>query len=306
MTESDASAMLQNLESRIRRTSLSGGDPFTASGGKASRSPQQSTGQGSLSTPTTRPSRPAPQHNSPAPQWTTPDPEQALYELYKTFCSNQETLEMDSFRFVKFCRDSQLLGGPGLLTTTDADLIFQKSKKSGNYGKRISYEDFRMVAIPEVAKKLRRTVEDVIFVALQSEGPTLNNPTLPSEVRFHDDVSTYTGVHHNGQTPSFSPSRTTVELENLLDRSPADARGVKLASPVNDKVNKSRPSVTIAGEANKPGGIFDRLSSEKSFTGVYAERFKSPHANKAQQFRGHTNTGTDEPVYDISQVVQRR
>jgi hypothetical protein len=46
-------------------------------------------------------------------------------------------------RFVKFCRDTKLIGSVGRLTSVDADLIFQKSKKAGNYAKRITYEDFR-------------------------------------------------------------------------------------------------------------------------------------------------------------------
>lgn len=51
---------------------------------------------------------------------------------------------MDSARFVKLCRDTGIVDGKRF-TVTDADLIFQRSKKSGNYGKRISYEDFRYV-----------------------------------------------------------------------------------------------------------------------------------------------------------------
>ncbi|CAE7493345.1 unnamed protein product, partial [Symbiodinium microadriaticum] len=149
-------------------------------------------------------------------------------------------------------------------------LIFQKAKKSGNYGKRITYEDFRMVAIPEIAKKLSIGVEDVIAQALYCEGPSLTNPTVAQEVRFHDDVSTYTGVHHNGQTPSFSASSTTIALESLLDRSQADSRGVKLsdAAAAARAAAQRRPGeVTYAGEANKSGGIFDRLSNKESFTG---------------------------------------
>ena len=72
---------------------------------------------------------------------------------------------MDSFRFVKLCRDCCLLQTKRF-TVTDAgtlcvcvcvamsllplkyillDLVFQKAKKSGNYGKKITYKEFRFV-----------------------------------------------------------------------------------------------------------------------------------------------------------------
>lgn len=106
----------------------------------------------------------------------TRDTESALYEVYKSFCTNNPVSHRrlsyflsfrlsylfigdfgDGFgsvltnfdalsllvRFVKFCRDTKLIGSVGRLTSVDADLIFQKSKKAGNYAKRITYEDFR-------------------------------------------------------------------------------------------------------------------------------------------------------------------
>lgn len=140
-----------------------------------------------------------------------------------------------------------------------------------------------MISIPEIAKRLHSSVEDVINRAIRSggppclleyfyrtcirlsviSGPSLNNTTTPADVRFHDDLATYTGisqlfslhstsslslpsscphvifllpiallmsyqgVHSGGHNPSFSPSTPTIALENLLDRSPADSRGVK-------------------------------------------------------------------------------
>ena len=78
-------------------------------------------------------------------------------------------MEMDSARFVKMCRDSNLLGSRKL-STTDADLIFQKSKKAGNYGKRINFEDFRMISIPLIANKLETTIEQVVSIIVQSSG----------------------------------------------------------------------------------------------------------------------------------------
>lgn len=87
-----------------------------------------------------------------------------------------------------------------------------------------------MIAIPELAKRIGCSVDEVITICVNSEGPTFNNTTTPNEVRFHDDISTYTGVHSDGHNPSFTPSSSKIALEDLLDRSPADNRGVKMSA----------------------------------------------------------------------------
>ena len=56
----------------------------------------------------------------------------------------------------------------------------------------------RMVSIPNIAYKLNAPVEEVVLRIVQTEGPTLNNATVPSETRFYDDKTTYTGVHTAG------------------------------------------------------------------------------------------------------------
>mmetsp|Transcript_19373 Transcript_19373/g.20098 ORF Transcript_19373/g.20098 Transcript_19373/m.20098 type:complete len:569 (+) Transcript_19373:14-1720(+) len=261
--------------------------------------------------PNTPPPVPVSETRSIPPKTPTNyDPEAALLSVFKTFCTNDpEGRAMDSARFVKYCRDTKIIGSIGHLTSVDADLIFQKAKKAGNYGKRITYEDFRMVAIPELAKRIGCSVEEVITISLRSEGPTLNNATTPNEVRFHDDISTYTGVHSDGHNPSFTPTSSKISLEELLDRSPADNRGVKLSNEAAAAANSSsaqkpkRP--VIAGEANKSGGIYDRLSQQDSYTGVYRERFNQQGTSQPE-FRGHTNTGTDQPIHDISKILNRR
>ena len=80
-------------------------------------------------------------------------------------------------------------------------------------------------------------------------------------------------------------------MESLLDRSEADNRGVKKtqsqsqsrshggapgsSSPHTHSGGGSgqkakQQSVVMAGEANKKGGIFDRLTNQSSYTGVRA------------------------------------
>ncbi len=51
-----------------------------------------------------------------------------------------------------------------------------------------------MIAIPEMAKKMQCRPEEVVGQLVQLKGPSLNNVTVAADVRFHDDISTYTGV----------------------------------------------------------------------------------------------------------------
>jgi len=57
-----------------------------------------------------------------------------------------------------------------------------------------------------------------------SGGPT-SSGTKADKVKFHDDKSTYTGVYKQGGPSTVDSPGVT--LEKHLDRSPADARGVK-------------------------------------------------------------------------------
>jgi hypothetical protein len=195
-----------------------------------------------------------------------------------------------------------------------------------------------MVAIPELAKRIGCSVEEIFAITLRTEGlvlhppnaqcshlpgPTLNKTTTPADVRFHDDVSTYTGaslppslslpltpspgVHADGHNPSFSPSSSRITLEGLLDRSPADNRGIKLSAEAaaaqgsSQKPKRSSPPCVcsesipppssvcarpvIAGEGNKAGGIYDRLSQQDSYTGSHRERFAQPTGSAQNEFR---------------------
>lgn len=147
-------------------------------------------------------------------------PEENLEQLYMSFCSAGST-EMESARFVKFCRDTGLLGRG--FTVTDADLIFSKAK--GRNVKKITYEEFRVSAIPAIAAKKKMSVSQLLTMLREAEGPKLT-ATVALPTRFHDDRSLYTGVYAQGG-PTLVDEATHVTMENLLDRSPADIRGVK-------------------------------------------------------------------------------
>lgn len=115
------------------------------------------------------------------------------------------TGELDSRTFIKLCKDAKLMGKK--FTATDADLLFQKTKAkatapgAGSYssgvvhGKRVSYDVFRAVAVPLLAEKKGVTVDAIIEKIAECSGPTMTNTTTAGPNRFHDDTSTYTGVH---------------------------------------------------------------------------------------------------------------
>ena len=79
----------------------------------------------------------------------------------------RDSLNLDSFRFSKFCRDAKLMkGSGGLMEPQDVDLIFMKAKTSGIEGesaevkkamrqkkKRINFKEFKF-AIRLIAQKL--------------------------------------------------------------------------------------------------------------------------------------------------------
>lgn len=47
------------------------------------------------------------------------------------------------------------------------DLLFQRSKKAGNYGKKITYEEFRTVAFPAIALKKDVSQADLAEIVIR-------------------------------------------------------------------------------------------------------------------------------------------
>ncbi|GMH92899.1 hypothetical protein TL16_g12484, partial [Triparma laevis f. inornata] len=335
--------------------------------------------------------------------------------LYTNFCSFCDTKggepKLHSAGFLKFCKDMKIVGKG--FTSTDVDLIFQKSKSGGNYAKTISYKEFRQVAIPLTAQRRKVTEQALLERCSKVKGKVLHG-TVAEANRFHDDKSTYTGVYKAGG-PTHNDNAITLEM--LADRSnPGSIRGVPNAPPggythgesgigslqnqprqghevihevsiceesqrrvmntiitrsqftpmysqganvlpptpqeskrptrisVHLKnmqaqqgpphpsvpppgsgqkrfsLNRTRPQgakelqaqgLTIAGEANKQGGVYDRLSNQKTYTGVYAKRFSGSGGRingdtiNGRSYNGDTNQGTDVRVDDISQILRR-
>ena len=95
--------------------------------------------------------------------------------------------------------------------------------------------------------------------------------------------------------------------------SPARSAGGGTPGSSNRGGRGSAPdNAPIAGEANREGGVYDRLSRPENFSGVYKKRFEghgrinsdTQTTNFATGYKGSTNTGTDETFHDISGMMR--
>lgn len=80
-------------------------------------------------------------------------------------------------------------------------------------------------------------------------------------------------------------------------------------SPSISKLGTSEFRPTMAGAGNRPGGVYDRISSPSSFTGVYRRAWMTDGrlnhfsetgvSSMPSRFEGSTNTRSDEVIHDI-------
>merc|ERR1712216_441479 len=117
-------------------------------------------------------------------------PARSLKDAFLAFADGKP--DMDQKAFVKLCKDCELVDKK--FTATDADLIFAKVVTKGQ--RRIGYEQF-CCGLGHVAAKKDKSPEAIQNSITGAGGPVLLG-TVANSVRFHDDKSTYTGVHVNG------------------------------------------------------------------------------------------------------------
>jgi len=127
---------------------------------------------------------------SPPAQNIRSQPAGSLQEAFVAFAG---PLGMDGKTFAKVCKDARLLDKQHL-TPTDVDLIFAKVVPKGQ--RKIDFAQFE-AALGFVARKKNVDVETVSESVRNAGGPVLTG-TKAGYVAFHDDTSTYTGVHVHG------------------------------------------------------------------------------------------------------------
>jgi len=151
---------------------------------------------------------------------------------YCTFGDKSNVGQMTGKAFFKLAKDSQIVDKK--VTEVDVDLVFTKIK--GRTGRTIPFATF-LVGLEQLAqKKYPKEYKEgpteaaaavaKIHDAIRKQGGPVSSGTKPDSVKFHDDKSTYTGVHANGG-PSTKDS-PKITLSSLMDRTPSDARGRKM------------------------------------------------------------------------------
>ncbi|KAK9838481.1 hypothetical protein WJX81_002091 [Elliptochloris bilobata] len=187
-------------------------------------------------------------------------------ELKKVFCSfasfggRQHVEEMDGGRFEKLCRDCGLVDRKAV-TSTEVDLAFARAKAKG--ARRLTFERF-LDALALLAERKGTSLADLAAAVLAARGPCVSG-TRADYVKFHDDKSTYTGVYARGGPTNVDPSK---DLSALLDRSPADVRGIKkpAAASQNDPPPASvpaparPPAIAVGGSASALMGTLTAAS----------------------------------------------
>merc|ERR1712187_179618 len=136
-----------------------------------------------------------------AAEVTSARPTGSLKDAFLSFADGR--LDMDQKAFVKLCKDCELVDKK--FTATDADLIFAKVVTKGQ--RRINYEQF-CSGLENVAAKKDKSPDAIRNCIIRAGGPVLLG-TVANAVRFHDDKSTYTGVHVNGGPESVGKGHGT-------------------------------------------------------------------------------------------------
>jgi len=95
--------------------------------------------------------------------------------------------------------------------------------------------------------------------------------------------------------------------------SPADGLRLLITNHLSPLLEQVRAECTKTGETEFPlSGVFKKLYDPRSYTGVYAERFRSADGRingeadnrPGRVFSGSTNTGTNETIHDISILMR--
>jgi hypothetical protein len=105
---------------------------------------------------------------------------------FRKFCGTNQ--ELDGMGFVRLCRDCGLLDSK--FTATDADLAFAKIVTKSH--RRMSLAQFES-AVQSIAEKKSMSRIAVHLAIRACAGPRLR-ATRADAVRFHDEVSLYTGT----------------------------------------------------------------------------------------------------------------
>lgn len=134
---------------------------------------------------------------------------QKNFEAFASF-GTAPTKEMDNNHFAKMLKECKIIGK--VFTSTDADLLFSKVKAKS--ARKITFDEFKTKAVPEIAAKMKKTDAD-IEAMIAKHSPEAHG-TKADVVKFHDDKSLYTGAAKEGGPTNVD--RNAGSLAGVVDR----------------------------------------------------------------------------------------
>lgn len=163
---------------------------------------------------------------SPASRSTPKSPAstQAIYDgppptsMDECFHSFVPSGLMDGKTWMKFCGDCDLLKKS--YNRQDADMTFVTVNKKE---KKMGFQAFNQCLV-DVAKRRGISMDRLYQICLDAGGPTTSG-TIADRVALADDKSKFTGTAKKGGPKTVDDGGVT--MENQLDRTSADVRGVK-------------------------------------------------------------------------------
>eukprot|EP00949_MAST-11_sp_MAST-11-sp1_P004249 g4249.t1 len=257
-------------------------------------------------------------HQQAPPEVDQMDTAEQLRYIFHFYCAfgrtggkgaAQDTI--DSSQFMKFCRECPKLIDRRL-NRTEIDLIFTKAKPK--FERRLDFTHF-LDALSAMAQKKYPKYDPTTAFSVLLAHHVFKVPVAPGSAKRQaqypqqkprpaprtpqSDVYSGHEEHYKESAANLARQQKRIMEDELL----AKQNAAKSYGPGN---------ATIAGSANKPGGIYDRLSSPQTYTGVYRRRFEgdgriNAHTDltaSSTSFKGNTNTRTDETFHDVKGMLR--
>lgn len=240
-----------------------------------------------------------------------------------------KVLSLDSARFAKLCRDSNMISKPNHIK--ELDIVF--SKCVPHNCKRMDFEHF-LASISRMSVAIDMSVSEICKRIMTSAGPT-SRCTKSSFIKLHDDRSLFTGIYARGG-PDVGPVTVDMKafvgrvrpkekatfpdtLEVTLPESPTMATTSRITTPGSRtpgrgasleacEMRKSREMMNSTGskgkKGKKPGSsvAFGRASEQKETKNVSStDRSMQKKSNVSKQQRQNSVK-----CIDISAIVDVR
>eukprot|EP00892_Ulva_mutabilis_P010007 jgi/Ulvmu1/7379/UM036_0039.1 len=211
--------------------------------------------------------------------------EQRLMEHFLAFANfsnhGELLLDMDGVHFAKYCADTRIIGGG--VTRTDVDLAFAGAKMKGT--RRIAFEQF-LKALRTLGDRRGISLADMAIVCLLNEGPINHSADKVSNVRLHDDKTTYTGVYKRGGPDTMDGGAKS--LHQITNRRPANYRGVQLTRAERPDAQGPRRIVSDTSARVKSMGGMSGLLTPSSMAGL-PNAMSMPEPSSSRRLGGASN-----------------